>query len=268
MFWAFVAALVAVPVGVFLLRPRVSSLFGKDFQGIKTEGFTGPILTLTVFMTAFVLAQATQTYQRANQSASNEASAIALLYENAGMLPDDRGQALQATSICYARAVKHLEWPAMAEFGSSDTVTYWADQFTDEIPKILDGPGAIVGQVVSLSRSQSEARLVRLNEASPNLPILTLVLMIAAVIGAVLLLTSFAIPDMRRNVLLVLATAMAALLGGTLYVIETLEEPFSGLIRVKPAVISRVADDIELNFAYNYPDATLPCTDEGLLADA
>jgi hypothetical protein len=268
MFWAFVAALVAVPVGVFVLRPRVSPLFGKDFQGIKTEGFTGPILTLTVFMTAFVMAQATQTYQRANQAASNEGSAIALLYENAGMLPDGRGQALQATSICYSRAVQHLEWPAMADFGSSDTVTYWANQFTEEIPEILDGPGAIVGQVVSLNRAQSEARLTRLNEASPHLPLLTIMLMIAAVVGAVLLLTSFAIPDMRRKVLLILGTAMAALLGGTLYIIETLEEPFSGLIKVQPSVITRVAEESELSFAVAYPDVALPCDEQGLPSGA
>lgn len=264
MIWAFVAALVAVPVGVFLIRPRVAPMFGKDFQGIKTEGFTGPILTLTVFMTAFVMAQATQTFQRANQAASNEGSAIALLYENAGMLPEGRGQAIQATSICYARAVEHLEWPAMADFGSSDTVTYWADRFTVEIPEILDAPGAIAGQVVSLSRSQSEARLIRLNEASPHLPLLTIALMITAVIGAVLLLTSFAIPDMRRKVLLVLGTAMAALLGGTLYIIETLEEPFSGPIKVQPSVIARVADDNLVNFMANYPGATLPCDNEGI----
>lgn len=264
MFWAFVAALVAVPIGVFIVRPRVSSLFSKDFQGIKTEGFTGPILTLTVFLTAFVMAQATQTYQRATQSASNEASAVSLLYENAGMLPDGRGKALQATSICYARAVEHLEWPAMRDFDSSDTVTYWADRFTAEIPEVLDAPGSIVGQVVALNRAQSEARLVRLNEASPHLPLLTVVLMISAVIGAVLLLTSFAIPDMRRKVLLALATAMAGLLGGTLYIIETLEEPFSGLIRVQPAVISRVADDNYVNFMSRFTAAQLPCNDEGL----
>ena len=70
MIWAFVAALLAVPVGAFVLRPRASRMFGGDFQGVKTEAFTGPILTMTVFLTAFVMAQATQTFQRATQSAS------------------------------------------------------------------------------------------------------------------------------------------------------------------------------------------------------
>ena len=57
---------------------------------------------------------------------------------------------------------------------------------------------------------------------------------------------------------------MAALLGGTLYIIETLEEPFSGPIRVQPSVIARVADDNLVNFMATYQGATLPCDDEGI----
>jgi glyoxylate carboligase len=69
MFWAFMAALLAVPVGVFVIRPRLAKLFDKDFQGVKIEAIVGPIITLTVFLAAFVVAQATQTYQRAGQNA-------------------------------------------------------------------------------------------------------------------------------------------------------------------------------------------------------
>lgn len=109
MIWALVAALAAVVIGVFVIRPRLRGLFNGDFQGVKTEAFIAPILTLTVFLCAFMVAQASSTYQRANQSASTEGSAVQLLYENAGMLPNGSGQALQAASVCYARAVHHLE---------------------------------------------------------------------------------------------------------------------------------------------------------------
>jgi len=261
--WAFVAALLAVPIGVFLIRPRIRGLFGGDFQGIKTEAFIAPILTLTVFLCAFVVAQATATYQRASQSASAEGSAVQLLYENAGMLPDGTGQNLQAASVCYARAVHHLEWAAMDKQQSSPVVDQWAQQFNEEIPKVTSGPGAIVGQVVGLNRTQSEARMTRLNEASPHLPILTLVLMIIAVVGVVLILTSFAIPDMRRRVLLGLAFSLAFLLGGTLYLVETLEEPFSGLIQVEPTVITKVETNLGQQFMITYPGAVLPCDADG-----
>lgn len=263
MIWAFVAVLVSVPVGVFVLRPRVARLFRADFQGIKIESILGPIITLTVFVGAFVVAQATQTYQRAGQDAIAEASAVALLHENAGLLPNDRGQGLQAASVCYARAVRHLEWPAMANGRSASEVDYWAGQFDEQIPPVLDGPGSIVGQIVGLNRTQTEMRQLRLYEASPHLPQLTVILVIVSVIVVMLLLTSLAVADIRRRVLFTLSMALAVLLGGTLYLIEQLEEPFSGIIRLKPALITKVEARIGDDFATRYPEVTLPCDAEG-----
>lgn len=263
MIWALVAVLVAVMIGVFLVRPRLRGLYKGDFQGVKTEAFIAPILTLTVFLCAFMVAQASSTYQRANQSASAEGSAVQLLYENAGMLPDASGRALQAASVCYARAVHNLEWPAMENGESSPVVDGWAETFNREIPSITSGPGAIVGQVVGLNRAQSEARATRLNEAAPHLPVLTLGLMIFAVVTVVLILTSFAVADMRRRVLLALALPLALLLGFTPYLVETLEEPFSGLIQIKPSVITTVETNIGANFAVAYPGVALPCDAEG-----
>lgn len=263
MIWALVAALLAVPVGVLVIRPRLGSLFKGDFQGIKTEAFVAPILTLTVFLCAFMVAQASATYQRASQSATAEGSAVQLLYENAGMLPDESGRALQAASVCYARAVHHLEWPAMEKGGSSPAVDLWAQRFNQEIPRITSGPGAIVGQVVALNRAQSEARTTRLNEAKPHLPVLTLALMIIAVIGVVLILSSFAVPDMRRRVLFALALSLAVLLGCTPFLVETLEEPFSGPIQIAPSVIATVETNIGADYAVTHPSTALPCDADG-----
>lgn len=263
MIWALVATLAVVPIGVFVIRPRLGRLFKGDFQGVKTEAFIAPILTLTVFLCAFVVAQATGTYQRANQSASAEGSAVQLLYENAGMLPAGSGQALQAASVCYARAVHHLEWPAMEKQQSSPVVDIWSQRFNQEIPAITSGPGAIVGQVVGLNRAQSEARATRLNEAAPHLPVLTLALMVFAILTVVLILTSFAIVDMRRKVLLALALPLAVLLGFTPYLVETLEEPFSGLIQISPNVITKVETNLGADYLATYPGAALPCDAEG-----
>jgi hypothetical protein len=263
MFWAFVAALLAVPLGVFVVRPRVSTLFQRDFQGVKIEAFIGPVVTLTVFLAAFVVAQATQTFQRAGSQSTAEATAVSMMYEHAGMLPEGRGEALQGATVCYARSVVKLEWPAMANGASAPEADQWAQRFNTEITSVLDGPGAIVGQLVGLNRTQSETRQMRLYEAKPHLPQLTIVLMIASIIGVILLLCSLAIPDIRRRVLLPIALAMAVLLGGTLYLVEQLEEPFTGLIRVGPGLMSTVEPKMTADFEVRYPDATLPCDADG-----
>ena len=263
MIWAVLALIAAVFVGVFLIRPRLGKLFNKDFQGIKTEAIVGPIITLAVFLSALVVAQASQTYQRASSAASAEAQSVALMFENAGMLPNGQGREIQADATCYARAVQKLEWPAMEQQQKSEVASYWALQFNEDIPAILSGPGAIVGQVVGLNRSQSEARAARLHEASPHLPILTLALMITALVGVVLLVSSFATPDMRRRVLLSLALCVALLLGGVLVLVEQLEEPFSGVIQVDPTAITKVAKDNTRLYELTYPGQPLPCDAQG-----
>lgn len=267
MFWAFVGAVLAVPIGVFLVRPRLARMFRGDFQGVKLEAFIGPVVTLTVFLAAFVVAQATQTFQRAGSQATSEATAVSMVYEHAGMLPDGRGQALQAATVCYARAVSSLEWPAMENGISAPEADHWAKQFNTEILGVLDGPGPIVGQLVGLNRSQSEARQMRLYEAKPHLPQLTIILMITSIIGVILLLCSLAIPDIRRRALLPIALAMAVLLGGTLYLVEQLEEPFSGVIRVKPSLMTSVQSNMSAGFEVLYPDASLPCDAQGRPTD-
>jgi len=263
MIWAIVGALLAIPLGAFVLRPRVRTWFGGDFQGLKIESFVGPIVTLTVFLAAFVMAQATQSFQRANQDASVEGSAVSLLFENAAMLPDGAGKDLQATSVCYARAVHHIEWPAMTDGETAPEVDHWDAQFNTLVPKVLSGPGSLVGQVVSLNRSQSEARTLRLYEASPHLPVLTVALMIISIIGVLLLLMSFAHHDMKRKVLLGFGIVLALLLGGTLFLVEQLEEPFRGVVKVQPSVIAKVERDTGALFAAQYPGATLPCDTVG-----
>lgn len=261
MIWALPAAFVAVLIGVFVLRPRMSSLYRGDFQGVKTEAILGPIITLAVFVSALVIAQANATYQRGSQAASQEANAVELLYENAGLLPDDGGTPIQATAICYARAVSRVEFPAIADRGGqSRTVDWWGGEFNREIPKVIDGPGSVVGQIVSLNRQQTENRASRIYDAEPHLPLFTVILMVSAVIFVVLALATFAVTDMRRGLVLGLVGALALLLGSTLVMVEQLEEPFSGIIRVKPSAIEKSLDRMERALPAG---EQLPCDESG-----
>jgi ABC-type amino acid transport substrate-binding protein len=260
MIWALIGAFVAIAIGITVVRPRMGRLFRGDFQGVKTEAIVGPIVTLAVFLTAFVVVQALGSFQRTNQAASQEAAAVELMFENAGLLPDQQGAPLQASAICYARSVANLEFPALADGSKSAEVDWWAAEFTQQIPPILDGPGSVVGQVVSLNRQQTEARASRIFEAQPQLPTLTVVLMVVAVLGVMLALSSLAVPDMRRRVLVLLVGLLATLLGGTLLLVEQLEEPFSGAIRVRPTAIENAAARMEAIYPAGFP---FPCDESG-----
>lgn len=263
MIWAFVAIVLAVPVGLFVLRPRLSRRVEHDVQGIKTEHVVAPLVTLAVFLSAFVVAQATTSFQRANDQAGNEGGAVDQLFEAAGLLPDEAGRDIQEATVCYARAVHRQEWPAMEHGDTADAVGDWTDAIRAELPEILDGPSPVVTSVLQLDRQRSEARRLRLTEAVPSIPSLVLMLMVLAVLGVVLALTTFALPPIRRRNLGAISLVIAVLLGATLFLVEELEEPYSGVVKIQPDAVSRTADSSAEDFAVAYPDATLPCDERG-----
>lgn len=116
---------------------------------------------------------------------------------------------------------------------------------------------------MALHRAQTEARLLRIHAANENLPLLTVIVMIGSILFALLVVATFAVADMKRGVLLALGFALAFLLGGMLVLVDQLEQPFTGIVRIKPAVISDVARDTAAKFAEAHPNVALPSNAEG-----
>jgi hypothetical protein len=263
MIWAFAAIVLAVPLTLFLIRPRFSSRVEKDVQGIKTEHLIAPLVTLAVFLSAFVVAQATASFQRATSEAGNEGGAVDQFFETAGLLPEGRGREIQAATVCYARAVGEQEWVTMRSGETADDVGVWTGQIREELPKVLDGPSPVVSQLLALDRLRSESRRLRLTEAVPSIPALVLTLMFLAVLGVVIALTTFALPAIRRRSLGAITLTVAVLLGSTLFLVEELEEPYSGVIVIAPDAIDRTAASGAEDFAAAHPGVELPCDETG-----
>jgi hypothetical protein len=262
MIWALVAIMVAVVVGVFVIRPRLVARVDTDVQGIKTEHVVAPMVTLSVFLCAFVVAQATSSYRAATDQAGVEAGAVDQFFETAGLLPDGAGRRIQAATVCYARAVQRQEWDSMRDGRTAPGVGVWTDVIREEIPAVLEGPSPVVGALLNLDRARSEARRLRLTEMVPSIPVVVLVLMFLGVLGVVLALTTLPLPPIRRGPLLALTATIGLLLGSTLWLVEELEEPYSGVVHIQPDAIERTA----ASGAEDYEDAygePLPCDEDG-----
>ena len=146
---------------------------------------------------------------------------------------------------------------------TADAVDEWTDAIRGELPEILDGPSPVVTSVLQLDRQRSEARRLRLTEAVPSIPSLVLMLMVLAVLGVVLALTTFALPPIRTRNLGAISVVIAVLLGATLFLVEELEEPYSGVVKIQPDAIARTAESSAEDFAVTYPEAELPCDELG-----
>ncbi|MFF1717026.1 hypothetical protein [Streptomyces sp. NPDC058268] len=80
------------------LRLRLVS--EDDDAGMAVKDLVGPLLTLTVLLLAFVLVTANGSYGKA-----------------------------EVASVCYARAVRAQEWPAMADGEGSGAPSVWSTDF-------------------------------------------------------------------------------------------------------------------------------------------
>lgn len=262
MIWAFAVVLLAVPVGILVVRPWLGQHVDKDVQGIKTEHIVAPVVTLAVFLSAFVVAQATGSFRQATDQAGIEAGAVDQFFETAGLLPDGEGQAIQVATACYARAVYRQEWVTMESGSTADDVGVWTDAIRQELPEVIDGASPVISGLLTLDRQRSEARRLRLTEMVPSIPTVVLLLMFLAVLGVVLALTSLALPPIRRRNLGAITFTIALLLGGTLLLVEELEEPYSGLVHIPPSAMERTAGSaVEDLAAIGVED--LPCNEDG-----
>jgi hypothetical protein len=100
----------------------------------------------------------------------------------------------------------------------------------------------------------------------PSIPEVVLILMFLAVLGVVLALTTLALPPIRRGNLLAITAVIGLLLGSTLYLVEELEEPYSGLVHIQPDAIARTSASAAADYTALHDDE-LPCTEDGTPLD-
>ncbi len=83
--------------------------------------------------------------------------------------------------------------------------------------------------------------------------------MIISTSVAVLGLSTFTLPTVRRRVQLGAVSALALMLVLVQLTIADIDRPYDGLIAVEPVDIERVADDL----SEDYPTRPLPCDPSG-----
>ncbi|WP_406863724.1 hypothetical protein ABZO31_26145 [Streptomyces sp. HUAS MG47] len=259
-----VAAIVAALV-VGLLANRVRSNRTADETEdaeASVSDLVSPLETLAVLLVAFVIVVAAESFSAANTAVGAEAGRVDQLYEVADYAPEPQRERLQAAAVCYARAIPAAEWPAMAEdAGPSPRASEWSTEFRASFKELAHREDTTFELLVQADDERSTARHTRLGEATPAIPTVVywfMVLSLAATVGAF----AFGLPRRRGPAHLLLLCVLAALLTGSLLLIQDLDRPFDGRIRISDQAMRDTAGDISEDFAADHPRATLPC-DEG-----
>lgn len=258
-----VCLLTAVAAG--LVANRFVRPFAKsEVQGVKLEALVSPMVTLSVLLLAFVLVQTFASFGRARDSAGDEARKVDFLFETAGYAPPRQAVELQAAVACYARVMAELEWPTTGEGRTAREASVWTGQMRGVYATLIEQGGEQPFPIlIATDKERGEARSRQLTEARPALPTAITILMIGATTIGLFVLATFTLPTVQRNTQMFALGGLTIVLVVVQLAIADLDRPYSGVIRVSPTDLERVAGDLGEDFAEDHTGRPLPCDEQG-----
>ncbi|MEU5921929.1 hypothetical protein [Streptomyces sp. NPDC047141] len=254
---AVIALLAGLAANRFL-RPKLLS--EDDDSGMAVKDLVGPLLTLTVLLLAFVLVTANGSYGKAEVASRGEARALDQLVETAEYAPALQRGRLQADAVCYARAVRTQEWPAMADGNGSTAPSVWSTDFR-AVFKTLEGEPAF-GMLIAADNKRSDEREERLTQATASIPSAIFWFLLATLTITVIGL-GICLPRRNNRGQVITLVVITALLTTTLCIIRDVDRPFGGIISVEPTAITEAERQATRDFLTNHPAAELPCDTQG-----
>ncbi|WP_031010217.1 DUF4239 domain-containing protein [Streptomyces sp. NRRL F-5727] len=256
-----VVAVVALLAGLAAnrwLRPRLVG--DDDDSGMGVKDLVGPLLTMTVLLLSFVLVTANSSYGKAEVASRGEARAVDQLVEAAEYAPAAQRSRIQADAVCYARAVREQEWPAMSDGKGSAAPSVWSTDFRRTF-RSLEGKPAF-GMLVAADNKRSDEREERLTQATASIPSAIFWFLLATLIITVTAL-GICLPRRNNRGQIITLVVITALLTTALCIIRDVDRPFGGIVNVEPTAIAEAERQATRDFTINHPAADLPCDDQG-----
>nr|WP_202500911.1 hypothetical protein [Streptomyces sp. SID5785] len=241
------------------LRPRL--LAEDDDTGMAVKDLVGPLLTLTVLILAFVLVTANGSYGKAEVASRGESRALDQLVETAEYAPAAQRGKIQAGAVCYARAVRTQEWPAMSDGEGSTAPSVWSTDFRHTFRSLEGEP--VFGMLVTADNKRSDEREERLTQASASIPSAFFWFLLATLFITVVAL-GVCLPRKNNRGQLITLTVITAILTTMLVIIRDVDRPFGGIINVAPTAIAEVEHQAYRDFRAHHPAAQLPCDGRGV----
>lgn len=223
--------------GVLMVRKLVPAATLQEHNDVA--GFIIAVIGLLYgVLLAFVVIIVWQHYDAATSNASQEANLVDHLYRQAAYYPGETAPIRQSL-LAYADSVVHVEWHTMSVNGHDNPRTdeilgtlqddFKSVQITS--PQEQTFYMATVGQLYSLA----DVRRQRLDDNQGQLPGALWVVLIAGGAITVGFTYLFGVPKVRPQILMV--GSLAAMIALTLFLVLSLDLPFSGSLRVGPTAM-------------------------------
>lgn len=235
------ASVVAV-VGLWLARQGLDQADLRD-SNPEVGNYLQALGTIYAVVAAFVVYVVWGQFNDARNQVEREASEVVDLFRLADGFPNDDRRALQTKLARYVDAVLDEEWPALAR--NEDAPIERCSDMLDEVWNILHGcepvsecHRALHAEALSRYNDLSDVRTARLTSARTQIPI---GLRLLLYIGGMILVGSMYLLAIERFWIHALITAcLAAAVAHVLYIVDDLDNSFSGDWQVPRRSFERV----------------------------
>jgi len=233
------AVLLAV-AGLLLMRRRTSHSVLKESNDLADSVYS-MIGVLYAVLLAFVVVVVWEQFRSAEEHTLMEASAIVDLIRDARAFPPEVRDKLQKSLVDYAADVANNEWPAMKK---GVPVAQESEAFERIWSRYLEFSPQTNEQIAfyteSISRLNDLAtkRKLRILSSQSELPPELWILLIGGSFISVFFTYLLGTENHRVHVAVV--ALLSALLGFVLFLIFSLEHPYSGSLSVKPEAFHHI----------------------------
>ena len=237
----FVPVLVAV-VGLAVVQRLVPPERREKHNDVA--GFIYAVLGVAyAVLLAFVVIAVWQDYQTAQTNVESEAHELAGLYVLASQLPEPERTNVQELVRTYVRVVVEEEWPMMERGQTSPR----ADSLVSRLRSKMLGfdPHTKGGQVLyelgnTRLHDAADARRSRLLEVREGIPHL---LWVVLVVGGAITVSFTYLFGLKSNVAhSLMVAALTLVICGILFTIGEFNNPFSGVVEIRPEAFEEVLD--------------------------
>jgi len=238
-------------VGVLVSRKIMHGKVVEGHNDVCVPIFLNAGVLFAVLL-GFMVVAVWESYDAAASNAATEAASLVPLYRSTYALPKEPGDKMRELTRAYAEAVIHNEWEKQAEGQPSSEARHAAGMFfkafgdgtiDSEIKKTYP---FICTEMMGAINEVTTDRNKRGIQASESVPV---VMWFAILGGAFIIVTMSFVIYMERPVPhMIMAGAMAMLIGLLLYACVLLSHPFKGPIAIQPESFEKtlhVFDDVD-----------------------
>ena len=220
-------AVVITVAGLILVRRLTSLSIGQEQNDVA--GFIYAVVSIAyAVLLAFLVIAVWERYEAARETADHEGNELAEIYWLANQFPDSERRQVQETAQSYAQVVVDEEWPMLEDGKSSPQAWALMDQIRQSVQQFkptTSGEQVLYAQGLSRVHDLSEARRLRLLDASAYIPAILWIILIAGGVVTVGFTYLFGMKNSRAHVLMVVS--LTVIITSVLFTTCALEHVFS-----------------------------------------